>query len=117
MGEHSRTDGQRCRPLVLDCNAWTLLTPTNPGGLFSPYGFQFETDGSSLYTLGSKRSVYQWTPAFQVLLVQIEGGTNAADAPATTVDPTLAWLPSKSAQPSRRIIRAFVNGWRVARCL
>ncbi len=76
-----------------DCNAWTLLTPTNPGGLFTPYGFQFETDGSNLYTIGSTRSVYKWTPNFNGVnppLIQIQGGTNSVDAPTITMDSALA---------------------------
>lgn len=69
---------------------WTLLTPTNPGGLFQPYGFQFESDGTNLYTFGSKRSIYKWAPDFQGMLppqIQIVGGTNTDAAPTATMDP------------------------------
>lgn len=75
---------------VWDGSTWTRLTPTNPGGLFSPYGFQFETDGTSLYTFGSKRSIYKWTPDFQGVnlpQIQIAGGTNAVNAPTAIMDP------------------------------
>ena len=73
-----------------DGSVWTRLTPTNPGGLFTPYGFQFETDGTNLFTLGSKRSVWKWTPNFQGTYpphIDIASATNAADAPTVTLDP------------------------------
>ncbi|HVV69962.1 MAG TPA: immunoglobulin domain-containing protein, partial [Verrucomicrobiae bacterium] len=75
---------------IWDCSAWTRFTPANPGGLFTPYGFQFESDGASLYTVGSTRSIYKWTPDFQGVpppTVQIQGGTSSVDAPTTTMDP------------------------------
>jgi len=88
-----------------DGNAWTRMTPTNPGGLFAPYGFQFETDGTNLYTLGSKRSVYKWTPDFQGVYppqIQIVGGTNSDDLPPITMDLTsgLANLPIQASVPA-----------------
>lgn len=73
---------------------WSRLTPNNPGGLFSPYGFQFETDGTHLFTVGTKRTIYQWTPDFQGVFppqIRIVGGTNAIDAPSTSMDPLTGW--------------------------